>query len=135
MSTEWYLQAHSSGGEQFIPPNAIQSVLSDYQSKTEEKCVVVTLPEGDVDFYVDLSIEVSNLIIARPIESAALYRIIYEIMQCGRFVFFAPEAKFPIILSYETVDHLPESMLKALSKPQIADSLETFSGLLKEMYA
>jgi hypothetical protein len=73
--------------------------------------------------------------IARPIESAALNRIIYEIMQCGRFVFIAPEAKFPIILSCETVDHLPEHMLEALGKPRVAGSLETFSRLLKEMYA
>jgi hypothetical protein len=134
MSTAWYLQAHNSGDEQFIPPDVIKSVLSGYQSKTEEGCIVVTLPEGDVDLYVDLSIEVSNLMIARPIESAALNRIIYEIMQCGRFVFFAPEAKFPIILSCETVEHLPESMSEALGKPRVADSLETFSRLLKEMH-
>jgi len=50
MSIEWYLQAHSNGGEQFILLPKIQSVLSAYQNKTEEACIVVTLPEGDVEF-------------------------------------------------------------------------------------
>jgi len=134
MSAEWYLQAHSDGDEQFIPLTKIRSVLSSYPSKTEETCAVVTLPEGDVGFYMDLSDEISGLMIARPVESTGLNRIIYEIMQYGRFIFFAPDAKFPIILHPEVMGHLPEDMLDALGKPQIADSLEVFSRLLQEMY-
>jgi len=134
MSTEWYLQAHSNGSEQFISSKRIQSVLSPYKKQIEEACIVVALPEGDVDFYVDLSGEMSGLMISRPVESSTLDKIIYEIMQCGRFIFFAPDAKFPIVLCAEVIDHLPEEMLESLGKPQIADSPETFSCLLQEMY-
>ena len=56
-------------------------------------------------------------------------------MQCGRFVFYAPDAAFPIALSPDVTHHLPEDMLNALGKPEIADSLEHFSYLLDEMYA
>jgi len=83
---------------------------------------------------MDFSDEISSLMVSRPIESATLDRIIYEIMQCGRFVFFAPDAKFPIVLCPEVVEHLPEKMVESLGNPQIADSPETFSCLLQEMY-
>ena len=135
MGTEWYTQAYSNGEEQFVE---IQSVLSRYQTKVEEKrdVLVLTLPEDDVDMYMDLSSDkVSGLMISRPLVSATLDRVIYEIMQCGRFVFYAPDAAFPIALSPDVTHHLPEDMLNALGKPEIADSLEHFSYLLDEMYA
>jgi len=134
MSTEWYLQAHSYGDEQFIPFAKIQSAFSTYPTGTETTCLTVTLPEGDVDFYMDLSDEISSLMISRPIESNSLSRIIYEIMQSGRFIFFATDANFPIILHPEVIEHLPEGMLDALGEPKVADSPEVFSRLLQEMY-
>jgi len=134
MSTEWYLQAHSNDEEQFISCKKIQSILSAYPNQKEEACVVVALPEGDVDFYVDLTGNISGLMISRPIKSSTLDRIIYEVMQCVRFIFFTPDAKFPIVLCSEVIEHLPEEMLASLGKPQIADSPETFSCLLQEMY-
>ena len=134
MSTEWYLQAHSYGDDQFISSEKIQSVLFSYQNQIEDACVVVELPEGYVDFYVDLSGEISGLMISRPIESSTLNKIIYKIMQCGRFIFFAPDAKYPIVLCAEVIDHLPDEMLESLGKPLIADDPETFSCLLQEMF-
>jgi len=135
VGVEWYLQAHNSGSEQLVSRKKIHSILSEYQSRTENERIVVTLPEGEVDFFVDLSDEISSLMIARPIKSSALDRIIYKIMQCGTFVLFAPDTQFPIVLHQETLDHLPDGMLEALGEPKIADNIESFSRLLQEMYA
>jgi len=135
VGVEWYLQAHCIGGEQVVSRKKIHSILSEYQSKTEDGRTVVTLPEGDVDFYMDLSDEISGLMIARPIQSLSLDRIIYKIMQCGTFVLFAPDAQYPIVLHHETINHLPDGMLNALGEPQIADNIESFSRLLQAMYA
>ena len=135
MSVSWYIQAYSNGGEQFVPLDKILFTLSAYQSKTEEDCIVVSLPEGNVDLYVNFLDEISNLCISRPIKSITLYRIIFEIMKCGNFIFFAPDAQFPIILNDAVINHLPEGMLTALGKPKIANSFESFSSFLHEMYA
>ncbi|MCL2365093.1 MAG: hypothetical protein FWC71_10575 [Defluviitaleaceae bacterium] len=134
MSKEWYLQAYNNGDPQFIPHAQIHAVLSKYPIRIEEAYVVVTIPEGNVDFYMDCPNEISDIMIAKPLVSPNLNQIIYEIMQCGRFIFFAPDAKFPIVLDSEVMDHLPIDMLDALGKPKLADNPIMFSRLLQEMY-
>jgi len=135
MAVEWYIQSYSEGKERPMPMPKIMSVLSAYKIKTSDTWIDIRLPEGDVTIYLDcLSDAVSHMMIARPFLSETLDRIIYELMQCGSCIFFAPDAKFPIVLNCEISKELPDGMLDTLGKPRRAEDFASFFRLLKEMY-
>jgi len=127
--------SYKNGEEQSVPAQKIMSVLAKYKAHNSEDYLDVILPDGDVTIYMDSSSDkVSSMMISRPIKSKFLDEIIYNVMQCGDFIFYAPDGEFPIVLNSGVTSNLPEGMLESLGEPRIAESLESFSCLLKEMY-
>lgn len=135
MSTEWYIQSFSSGEEQSVPVKKVLTLLSEYKTLKSDDHIDIALPDGDAAIYMNfMSDEVSHMMIARPIKSKFLDRLIYDIMRSANYILCAPGGSFPIVLSPETSDHLPEGMTGSLGEPRIAENAESFSQLLKEMY-
>jgi hypothetical protein len=104
-------------------------------TQKSDRHIDVALPEGDVTIYIDsFSNEIFGMTISRPINSRVLDRIIYEIMQYGNFIFFAVDGRFPIVLNSKVPNHLPDGIIELLGEPQVAENLDAFFHLLKEIY-
>ncbi|MDR1794159.1 MAG: hypothetical protein LBR25_02015 [Erysipelotrichaceae bacterium] len=136
MSTEWYLQAFEVEDEQQIPTFEILSLFNEYPIKQSQNYVDLSLPDGDVTIFVDVQAEsICHLTITRPILSEALYKLIYNIMSTGNFVFYSPGGNYPIILNETVREHLPLDMMQALGEPKVGNTPEAFLELLKNLYA
>ena len=135
MSTEWFLQAHENGEEQYIFVKNITEIFSNYKFKKFDTGIYIKLLEGTVCIYLDIFEEkISHLMISRPIKSRELENIIYKIMRLGNFIFFAPDANYPIILKQDTEKNLPDGMIESLGKPKIAKNEKEFTNLLNMIY-
>ena len=135
MSTEWFLQAHNNGGDQYILVKNVIEILSNYEFSKIDTGIDIKLLEGTVSIYFDVfEDEISHLMISRPIKSKELENIIYRIMELGNFIFFVPDANYPIILKQDIENNLPDGMVESLGKPKIAKSEIEFSDLLKMIY-
>jgi hypothetical protein len=135
MSSELFLQSYEKGDNQYIPLDHFLSVLSDYKTDRFEASIDVTLTDGVMTLYLDLSSEeISNIMVSRPFVSKELDSILFQMMHLGNFILFSPDASYPILLKEETRGELPDGMADALGKPKIAKDMESFSYLLSHIY-
>jgi hypothetical protein len=132
MSTEWFLQAHNNGEDQYIYVKNVIEIFSNYEFSKFDKGIDIKLLEGTVSIYFDVfEDEISHLMISRPIKSKELENIIYRIMELGNFIFFVSDGNYPIMLKQDIENNLPDGMVESLGKPKIAKSEMEFSNLLK----
>ena len=135
MATEWYLQAYENGKNQLISKDKITFLFGTEIIHKQSKSVDVALPDGDITIYIgDIEDVVSGLMISRPIKSMYLYKMVYEIMQLGNFIFYAPGGKFPILTNSNTINEVPIGMLETLGCPKIAHDFKEFVELLTKLY-
>jgi len=136
MATEWYLQAYAKGHEQQIPMTNLMPIFLKYPIQKHENCIDLMLPSGMVSVYINWSSDcVSSMMISRPIQCDTLSNVLFEVMQCGNFIFFTSDGVLPIVITPCIVDELPVGMIDSLGYPRLAENLTTFSQILTKMYS
>jgi hypothetical protein len=136
MSTEWFLQAHVDGGFQEIRTSDVLLEIKKEKIKKYNDSIDVFFEDDQFStLYFDTRAKtVSSLMIGRPVVSSRLDALIYRLMKLGNFVFFAPDAAYPISLVSNIGTHLPEGMAESLGLPRIASSSDEFAKLLAGIY-
>lgn len=120
LASEWYIQLCSNEVVQGVPIEEIMQVLLKYPIQKHHNCIDIVLSTSKVSIYFDISKPyVSSLLVSRPVQDPQFIKLVYRIMQCGKFLLYAPGGSFPIVLDSSVAEELPEGMENALGKVRI----------------
>ena len=135
MSAEWFIQAHEHGDDQPIRTDLVNACLNGWSCVFNDGSVDVVFDRADSStfFYGHTEPHISELMISRPCRHSGLTGILFDIMKLGNFVFYAPDAEFPIVLDEAVIKELPPDMLDAMGTPKIASIREEFERLISSL--
>lgn len=133
MSSEFYIQGYHQGEFAGIARALVLDAFGLAEDTPDDGIIELRYSGNDdcgLSFKTTGNI-VTSLCIHRPSEAPALLNSLFQVLNAGHYVLYAPGGNAPVVTQNGMTAHLPKDMVDALGKPVVVDGPD---GILDALF-